>query len=245
MLAFLKSSRPNICFISYRNLIKNIKSLSLYFFFFTFSCILIWWVFGLKVNAVTGLFRLELRIKIMNHYHIRRIARWKSPLNRSTHLLRGKRKYTVFEELLAGRVHWTDQLTYSEAKESIPFLKPIFFSFSFPAQICNHARCILRSYNIVVYETIDWRHYAYMSILHFVTCTMWNYYFSNIQYLDFWLFYSSQHLSFLYLIRNFPWQRESVPLKCYRLTLKAILHYENMPIQIYRNFHLQKLKIFR
>ena len=26
---------------------------------------------------------------------------------------------------------------------------------------------------------------------------------------------------------------------------KLVKHYENMPIQIYRKFHLQKLKIFR
>ena len=34
-------------------------------------------------------------------------------------------------------------------------------------------------------------------------------------------------------------------LKVRFLTLKLFIHYENTPIQIYRKFHVHKLKIFR
>ena len=39
---------------------------------------------------------------------------------------------------------------------------------------------------------------------------------------------------------------DKLRIHCYATALdKARIHYENTPIQIYRKFHLQKLKFFR
>ena len=103
-----------------------------------------------------------------------------------------------------------------------------------------------RLYNIVVYETIDWRHYIYMSILHFVTCTKCG--------IIIFLAFSFCILAILLITTfEFPLLDEKFPMaerkRAFEMLQaerwKQFLHYENTLIQIYRYFHLQKLKIFR
>ena len=58
-----------------------------------------------------------------------------------------------------------------------------------------------------------------------------------------WSEHSDSSFVYGFMILNYGFG--TMTATTYTIAIVGVCHYENMPIQIYRKFHVQKLKIFR